>query len=328
MTTPRHRPRDLQRDHPRSRSSRRSRTRARSTCNKFDAPAGPPRSWTAWSATRSARCCGRRCSAGLSAGRVQSVAVRLIVEREDEIKAFNPVEYWRVDVRLTAEGPDAAVPSHGSSRSRRQAGRIAGQEGLELGARGRGRDAVDGAPGRPRTAWPRSSARSSASARRAAVHDLDAAAGGRAQAGLLGQADDGARAAALRGRRARGEGPVGLITYMRTDSVTIADTALREIARAREGRVRRGVPLAEPRRYKTKKRSAQDAHEAIRPTSAMRTPQRVGERARPRPAPALHADLAALRRVPDGRGALRPDERRHRGGRRRHAGTGCAPPAR
>jgi DNA topoisomerase-1 len=72
-----------------------------------------------------------------------------------------------------------------------------------------------------------------------------------------------------------GEGRVGLITYMRTDSSNIAETALREIAEV----VRTGFGpeyvLAQPRRYKTRVRGAQEAHEAIRPTSALRTPDRV-----------------------------------------------------
>ena len=65
-----------------------------------------------WSATRSARCYGIRCGAGLSAGRVQTVALRLIVEREREINAFKPVEYWTVDAAAGAWARDrsAALP--------------------------------------------------------------------------------------------------------------------------------------------------------------------------------------------------------------------------
>ncbi len=58
---------------------------------------------TGWWATRFRRCCGTRCGAGLSAGRVQTVAVRLIVEREREIGAFEPVEYWTLDAELHPE---------------------------------------------------------------------------------------------------------------------------------------------------------------------------------------------------------------------------------
>jgi DNA topoisomerase-1 len=69
-----------------------------------------------------------------------------------------------------------------------------------------------------------------------------------------------------------GEGSVGLITYMRTDSVNIADSALREIAEMVTTDFGREYGLGEPRRYKTKSRNAQEAHEAIRPTSVLRTP--------------------------------------------------------
>ena len=72
-----------------------------------------------------------------------------------------------------------------------------------------------------------------------------------------------------------GEGTVGLITYMRTDSLTIADAALREIAELVRPSSATST-LSEPRRFKTRSRNAQEAHEAIRPTSALRTPDRGG----------------------------------------------------
>jgi len=72
-----------------------------------------------------------------------------------------------------------------------------------------------------------------------------------------------------------GEGSVGLITYMRTDSVNVAETALREIAEMVRSEYGEVYTLAEFRRYKTRSRNAQEAHEAVRPTSALRTPQRV-----------------------------------------------------
>jgi DNA topoisomerase-1 len=72
-----------------------------------------------------------------------------------------------------------------------------------------------------------------------------------------------------------GEGTVGLITYMRTDSLTIADAALREIAELVRTEFGDEYALSEPRRFKTRSRNAQEAHEAIRPTSALRTPDRV-----------------------------------------------------
>ena len=72
-----------------------------------------------------------------------------------------------------------------------------------------------------------------------------------------------------------GEGSTGLITYMRTDSVTIADSALREIAELVKQDHGQTYTLQQARRYKTRSRNAQEAHEAVRPTSVFRTPQRV-----------------------------------------------------
>ena len=109
-----------------------------------------------------------------------------------------------------------------------------------------------------------------------------------------------------------GEGTVGLITYMRTDSLTIADAALREIAELVRTSSATSTPWSEPRRFKTRSRNAQEAHEAIRPTSALRTPDRSGGGARPRPAASVHADLAADRGDADGTGSVQPGGRGHR----------------
>src|SRR5207247_8651538 len=72
-----------------------------------------------------------------------------------------------------------------------------------------------------------------------------------------------------------GEGQVGLITYMRTDSVHIAAQALKELADVVRDQFGAEYALAEPRRYKKKQRGAQEAHEAIRPTGASRTPDQL-----------------------------------------------------
>ena len=72
-----------------------------------------------------------------------------------------------------------------------------------------------------------------------------------------------------------GEGSVGLITYMRTDSVTLADEALRELRAVIADRYGKDNLPDEPRRYKTKAKNAQEAHEAVRPTSASRAPEDV-----------------------------------------------------
>jgi DNA topoisomerase-1 len=86
-----------------------------------------------------------------------------------------------------------------------------------------------------------------------------------------------------------GEGQTGLITYMRTDSTTIAESALKEIRRVVKDQYGARYTLAKPRRYKTTARGAQEAHEAIRPTQAARLPDEV--------APRLTSDQARLYRL-------------------------------
>ena len=71
----------------------------------------------------------------------------------------------------------------------------------------------------------------------------------------------------------KGEGHMGLITYMRTDSVNLSDKALEDAKRVIAEQYGREYVLAEPRKYKTKSKGAQEAHEAIRPTEMDRTPQ-------------------------------------------------------
>ena len=94
----------VQRDHPRP-ASPRPWPRPRSSTRSWWTPSGPGGCWTGWWATRCPRCCGTRCAGASPPGRVQSVAVRLIVDREREIQAFNPVEYWVLKGRFAAKLP-------------------------------------------------------------------------------------------------------------------------------------------------------------------------------------------------------------------------------
>ena len=125
-----------------------------------------------------------------------------------------------------------------------------------------------------------------------------------------------------------GEGNVGLITYMRTDSVSLAAEAVREIREVAVKLYGHAEVAEEPRIYKTKSKNAQEAHEAIRPTSAAIAPADVegkidGDLYR------LYAlDLEARRRLADGASGLR--HRRGRYARRRRmarSATCCAPTA-
>ncbi|MGH7540316.1 MAG: type I DNA topoisomerase, partial [Gemmatimonadota bacterium] len=219
----------------------------------------------------------RKVRPGLSAGRVQSVAVRLIVEREREIRAFQPIEYWSVDVRLTPDGPGGEEQPFVARLTEIPEGKLAtapDKKGILLGAE------ADAAPhverlGRAsyRVADVQKKERKRSPAPPFTTSTLQQEA-----ARKLGFSARKTMTLAQRlyeGVTLPGEGSVGLITYMRTDSVNIAETALREIAELVKGEYGRPYTLAEHRRYKTRSRNAQEAHEAIRPTSVFRTPARV-----------------------------------------------------
>ena len=213
---------------------------------------------------------------GLSAGRVQSVAVRLIVEREREIRAFNPVEYWSVDVRLTPEGADPEQPFT-ARLTQVPEGKLAAspdKKGVLLGADADAAEHVE----RLRRATYRVTNVEKKERKRSPAPPFTTSTLQQEAARKLGFSARKTMTLAQRlyeGIDLPGEGSVGLITYMRTDSVNIADTALREVAVLVKTEYGERYSLAEPRRYKTRSRNAQEAHEAVRPTSVMRTPQRV-----------------------------------------------------
>ena len=211
---------------------------------------------------------------GLSAGRVQSVALRLIVDRDREIAAFVPVEYWSVDVRLTPEGDEAPFAARLIEIPDGKLATSPDKKGITLSAEadaalhaGRLREAAY----RVREVREKEVKRNPAPPFTTSTLQQEAARklgfGARRTMRLAQQLYEGIDLP--------GEGRVGLITYMRTDSTTIAESALREIADVVRTEFGAAYALKQPRRYKAKQRGAQEAHEAIRPTSAMRTADRV-----------------------------------------------------
>jgi DNA topoisomerase-1 len=200
---------------------------------------------------------------GLSAGRVQSVAVRIIVEREGEIAAFVPEEYWTVEADCAAGTPPpftARVSRWDGEKAEPKTQAEAQAIHDELVAGGAKVATVERKQRRRRPPPPFITSKLQQDAARKLRFTAK-------------------RTMALAQRLYEGlelgaEGPVGLITYMRTDSVRLSDDALND-ARALIGE-RYGVdylPEA-PLHYKNKK-SAQDAHEAIRPTSTKYDPDTV-----------------------------------------------------
>ncbi|MGH2659076.1 MAG: type I DNA topoisomerase [Actinomycetota bacterium] len=211
---------------------------------------------------------------GLSAGRVQSVALRLIVDRERDIQAFVPVEYWSVDVRVTPQ--DEEVPFLARLIEIPQ-GKLAAspdKKGITLSTEADAVRQVDrlGVAGyRVSEVREKEIKRTPAAPFTTSTLQQEAA----RKLGFGARRTMRVAQQLYEGIDLPGEGRVGLITYMRTDSKTIAESALREIAEVVRTEFGAAYAVKQPRRYKTKQRGAQEAHEAIRPTSAMRSPDRV-----------------------------------------------------
>jgi len=214
---------------------------------------------------------------GLSAGRVQSPALRLIVEREDEIAAFKPQEYWTIEAaathseqafkaRLSVFGGEKVEQfTFTDERGAREARR-------RIEERARAGEVPPGALGVLTVAAVEKKQRRRNPAAPFTTSTLQQEASRK-----LGFSASKTMTVAQRLYEGVdiGEGSVGLITYMRTDSVTLANEALDELRRVIADRYGpENLPDA-PRRYTTKARNAQEAHEAIRPTSAARAPEDV-----------------------------------------------------
>jgi DNA topoisomerase I len=211
---------------------------------------------------------------GLSAGRVQSVALRLIVDREREIDAFVPKEYWTVDVRLTPEEDDSPFLARLIQIGEEKLAASPDKKGLVLGQEG---DAATHAE-RLRTAAYRVAEVREKEVKRTPAPPFTTSTLQQEAARKLGFSSRKTMVLAQQlyeGVTLPGEGQTGLITYMRTDSVNIAEQALAEIADVVQGQFGKEYALDKPRRYKKKQRGAQEAHEAIRPTSAKRLPDAV-----------------------------------------------------
>ena len=206
----------------------------------------------------------RKVRGGLSAGRVQSVAVRLICEREREIDAFVPQEYWSIAARLTREiedtpfiarlvGKDGGkIEIHDEPTARAIVQELTPLTYRVAEIRRRDQQRHPAAPFTTSTLQQEANRKLGFSAARTMV--------------VAQQLYEGLDVGP--------EGTVGLITYMRTDAVRVAEEAQQQ-TREHIGRAfgAEYVP-AQPRQY-TSRRTSQGAHEAIRPTSVHRTPDLV-----------------------------------------------------
>ncbi len=201
----------------------------------------------------------------LSAGRVQSVALRLVVEREREIDIFEPVEYWSIKAELNPDGLKSTFVA--------KLARIDGEEptlsneeivtpilvdmekaayeisSIKRGTRRR----------KPPTPFITSTLQQDASRR----------------LGFTAKRTMAVAQSLYEGVNVGQDGVTGLITYMRTDSTHIADSAVAEAREYVENRFGKDYIPETPPKHKTRAKGAQEAHEAIRPTSAMRSPEKM-----------------------------------------------------
>lgn len=208
----------------------------------------------------------RKVRRGLSAGRVQTVALRLIVEREREIQAFVPEEYWSITAELAKREPERRSFRARLVKINGQDFRIAtGEEAQRLVAE------------LEQAVWEVSKVQRGERRRRPAAPFTTSTMQQEAARALGFTANRTMRLAQdlYEGIVLGAEGSTGLITYMRTDSTNVAAEAQAE-ARAyiRETFGADYLPESLPV-YRTRTRSAQEAHEAIRPTSVRRTPEQV-----------------------------------------------------
>jgi len=203
---------------------------------------------------------------GLSAGRVQSVALRLVCEREAEVRAFVPEEYWTVEAELETEAGE---------RFTAQLFRIEDKklEDKELKAEGACLRLIEEMrKSQPIVAEVKETDRQTRPRPPFITSTLQQDAYGR-----LGFGAKRAMQVAQKlyeGIPLGAEGPVGLITYMRTDSTRLAGEAITELREWIGGQYGKEYLPASPPVY-GKRAGAQDAHEAIRPTSVLRTPESV-----------------------------------------------------
>jgi DNA topoisomerase-1 len=205
----------------------------------------------------------RKVRRGLSAGRVQSVALRLICEREKEIEAFVPQEYWTVTVVLEGDQPpsfEAQLVKVGNKKAQIQTAEVAHTIADQLrhaqfvvgDVKTRERRRQPPAPFITSRLQQEGANRLRFSARKTMTLAQGLYEG-------LGIGPDGV---------------VGLITYMRTDSTRVSEDAQRETLEFINTMYGQQYAPEKPNVYRSKK-SAQDAHEAIRPTSTLRTPDQI-----------------------------------------------------
>ncbi len=201
---------------------------------------------------------------GLSAGRVQSVTVRVIVDRENEIRAFVPEEYWTIDAKLSAASSKKTFPAKFYGLGKEKMELKTKEETDEVLSKIEGKDftvrSVKKGTRQKQPAPPFTTSTLQQEASR--------------KLGFQSRRTMKAAQELYEGVEIPKMGAVGLITYMRTDSIRISDDAKNAAAEYVKERYGESYLPSSPRVFKTKK-NAQDAHEAIRPTMPALSPEQV-----------------------------------------------------
>ncbi len=201
---------------------------------------------------------------GLSAGRVQSVAVRLICEREALVQRFVPKEFWKITALLSKKDKKHDFEAQIFSKGGKQ---------LEISDESSSAAILkdlEGAAYEVKEVRRKEQKRNPYPPFITSTLQQDSS----RKLGFQAKKTMSIAQKLYEGIEISGEGYVGLITYMRTDSVRIADTAIEEVRRFIGDKISPEHLPKTPNFYKTKK-GAQDAHEAIRPTSVFRTPEQI-----------------------------------------------------
>ena len=200
---------------------------------------------------------------GLSAGRVQSVATRMVVDRENEIRAFQPREYWTLDVTLNRKDkPGSFLARYWGEEKKR-----------ELESEAETQAVIEDITGREFTVTNVKKAEK----KRSAAPPFTTSTLQQEASRKLGFTPKRTMALAQQlyeGVDVEGEGTLGLITYMRTDSLRLSQEAMDAAAEFIRGRYGESYYYGKHHVFKTKS-GAQDAHEAIRPTQVHLDPERI-----------------------------------------------------
>ncbi len=208
----------------------------------------------------------KKIAKGLSAGRVQSVAVRLIVEREKEIRAFVSEEYWRVTAHMKVDGQpfDAELRRIGEQRIDKDLD----ESGAKAVIASIGGDALEleELEVKPKTRRPTPPFTTSQLQQKAATMLRFSS----RKTMMIAQQ-------LYEGIEIPGEGSVGLITYMRTDSTRVSQDAITQVRELIPAEYGPDYLPAQPNVHRTKSKGAQEAHEAIRPTEVAHTPDRIAK---------------------------------------------------